>query len=293
MNKEIIEIDGYRHTLDLNTGEVKELHNIEVEDGSIIKIITPEQQEIIKSKEQQKIYRADLYNELGDFYFLMNENKLGNLSPANTARLIYLCTYLNYDNEFMLNHKQKIKKSDIQNLLKISKRAFYNFWNEINPTYIIDDGNRLRLSTREINKGKTTSKKTSYRKLWIKQVRELYKATPISKHKHLGYVFQLLPFINIEYNIVCQNPRERILDKIQPLTIKDFCWIIEYNPNQSTRLIETYKNIAFDFKGKKEYFVSFVINTSSLDEAKIFINPHIMYSGNNYKNVEVLGVFAK
>lgn len=293
MNKEILEIDGLRYSLNHNTGEVKKLCNIEIEEGTKVRIITPEQQEIIKSKEQQKIYKADLYNELGDFYFIMNENKLGNLSPANATRLIYLCTYLNYDNEFMLNNIKEMRKSDIKDLLKISKRSFYNFWNEINPTYIVEDKNKLKLNTKEINKGKTTSKKTSYRKLWIKQVQELYEATPISKHKHLGYVFQLLPFVNIEYNIVCQNQNERILDKIRPLTIKDFCDIIGYNPNQSARLIETYKNITFDFKGEKEYFVSFVTNTGNLDEAKIFINPHVIYSGSNYKNVEILGAFVK
>ena len=252
MSKKIIELDGIRQSLNTDTGELRKLYNIEYEEGSIVKIITPEQKEIIKEKEEQKLYKKTSRAELGDFYFIMEENSLGNLSTSGAVRLIYLCTYLNYDNKFMIYRRKEMQKSDIKDLLQLSKSAFHNFWNEVSPTYIIEEGNTFKVNTKEINRGKKRSKKSSYRKIWINQVRKLYQNTPTSKHKHLGYIFNLLPYINIQYNILCWNPDERILDNIKPLTVKEFCDNIGYNFNQVARLITIYQNITFDFKEAEE-----------------------------------------
>ncbi|MCD8049938.1 MAG: hypothetical protein LUG52_10190 [Clostridia bacterium] len=284
--------------MDKDTGELTSMEHYDVylTEGSTVKAYSPEQKQIIESKKIQKEYYEKARRELGDFYFIMNASKMGELLPATAARLIYLCTYLDFDNNFMLTQrtpKKAMQKSDLQSVLGLSESGTRKFWDEVSPKYITQSADGLRLNTDEIHRGSIKGADSSYRKIWIRQVRKLYKATPLTRHKHLGYVFQVLPYVNIEYNIICWNIDETDIDEIIPLTLREFCELIDYDVSQASRLIDIYKNITFEYKGKTEYLITFVVNNRDLNGAKFYINPHIVYSGSDYQKVEVLGAFVK
>lgn len=219
------------------------------------------------------------------------------LSPETTTRLIYLITYMNYNGDLMKNHKTKMKKSDLCSILGLSDATIFRFWKEVNDKYIYEDsGGYLKLSSTDIfqkGKLKQNDDNSFYQRFYIDAIQNLYKKTDTSKHKHLGYVFKMLPFINIEYNVLCNNPFETDEKEIHPIGFNEFCEYINYENNQRKRLIKTYSEIKFKADGKRELFCSFVSDGINNDNQKIFVNPHILYGGSDYKKVKVLGIFCR
>ena len=103
--------NGKELAVNMNTGEVTDAITITVPVGSTVR--TPEQQKAYKEfkiHEANTFFRRKMMNELGYFYFVLCEHQLGKLSAETAARLIYLCTYLDYNKNFMLTQRQHMKK---------------------------------------------------------------------------------------------------------------------------------------------------------------------------------------
>jgi hypothetical protein len=111
--------------------------------------------------------------------------------------------------------------------------------------------------------------------------------------KQLGYVFKLLPYINYTYNILCYNPSETDLDAVERVTISDFCKITSYDISHLNKLLSAYNSIHIEVNGKPEHFISMVNDGTRRKDARIFINPHVIYSGTAYDHVKDLGSFCK
>lgn len=284
------------------TGEVIEMVNLVVPIGTIYK--TPEQQRAIQ---KWKVYQEQLAkkksiqnaikNELGNFYFILTDSVFADVQPQTATKLIMLCSYLNYNNQFMINQKQPMTKNDIQQVLGLSKSAAYQFIQEVSGKYIEIHNDQLfvpEISPIFRHSIPKSQHFTQYQKCYIDTVRKLYKNTEVRKHKLLGYIFKLLPYINLEFNIFCQNPFETELKEIEPLSVSDFCNLVHYDVTQFSRLIKCLKSITFEHNGENEYIISYIDNGDDTPQSKrIFINPHIIYNGSNYHRVEVLGEFCR
>lgn len=283
------------------TGELLDTINITVPIGS--RIFTPEQQEACKKRKeietQQSIRRA-MMDELGYFYFVLCENQFEGLAPETVTRLILLCTYLNYNHCLMLTQRTPMKIKDLQNILGVSKSTVSRFWNEVNPRFLIEDEEtkNIKLNTDTIFRGKIAKnqKGNSYQKFYVDAIRKLYKNTAKNNQKYLGYIFKLLPFINLEFNIICFNPDETELDKVVPMTLKEFCNCIDYNVTNVSRLLSIYRNLKFEVtlhnRTYHERFCTFVNDGINRLNSRIFINPRILYAGSDYTKVEILGAFC-
>lgn len=284
---------------DMATGEVYEGTTITVPLGTTIR--TPAQQrayEEWKKREQERREREEREKwrrkESVTFFFVREEYSKKELRPATKARLIYLATYLGYDGVLALSQRMHMQFKDLQSVLALSQTEVYNFWNEVKGTYIAKDKqNNLLMVGECFKRGKLDNKHIQYKKLFTKAVRQLYRCTEPTKHKYLGYVFQMLPFVNVEYNILCHNPTEKDLDYIIPLSVNEFCTTIGYRVESRARLLKTYTKVRFPVGEREEQFCSFVTDGTGIGEAKMFINPHILYMGSNAQKVEVLGAFVK
>lgn len=283
--------------INTNTGEILDTMTVTVPIGS--HIYTPEQQEAHNKQQEillNRTIRENANRELGNFFFVHNNSNFSDISPATLTRLIYLNTYLDYENnQLMLGKNVPMYRKDLINILGISKAATSRFWNEVSPEYITESEIGLIFTNNNFFlRGKLDKSQKSdfyrYRKFFINGVRKLYKSTDTSNHKHLGYIFKMLPYINIEYNVLCYNPLETYYEKISLMTLKDFCEIIGYNVNNIGRLLSIYKHIRFH---DGERFCKFVNDGINRIESEIFINPRVLYSGSDYRKVEVLGIFKK
>ena len=298
------EIDGKQYRINTKTGEVTEMLTITIPYGSTVR--TPEQQEqakkraeYLKRREEKAYYKRLVGKELGHFYWIFADNAFSDLTPQTVAKLVMLCTYLNYNGRFQRSEKTTIKKNDLQKILAISKQAVYDFWREVKGRYIIErDGNLYISDKANIFRGKLPKTQepevTHYQKAYINAIRKLYNVTSIRKHKQLGYVFKLLPYINLEYNIFCKDPFIKEIDDIMPLSVIDLCNLIGYNVSQSARLLKELQVLTFEHNHRTEFLISYVDNGTNSPQSKmLFVNPHILYNGSNFQKVEVLGAFCR
>ena len=173
--------------------------------------------------------------------------------------------------------------------MNLDKSTFYRFTKEVGENYLIFEDEQIKLNPPYLFRRGKFSKQTDeererrYQKIYIEAVQELYKNTPPTSHGSLGYVYKLIPYINIEWNIICKYPLEKDIDKIFPLTT-EICEKLGYSTNQRSRFINTYKSIKFKVKDHEENFVAFVSNG---EDVRMFVNPRIMYKGSNWERVSI------
>lgn len=282
-----------------DTGEVAEMIDVTVPAGSII--YTPKQIEAYKKRKAEESRRAlkkIANNPLGKFYFVPTHEQFTGVSPLSVTRLIYLSTFIRFEsNQLMLTERTPMQRKDLAGVLGVSKATISRFMDEVCPTYIAEDSNGLVFTNGSVFKRGSIPRKQfcQYQKFYIDGIRRLYTETGKNLHKHLGYIFKLLPFINIEYNLVC-NPgsvMETDLKQVQLISIAEFCQWIGYDVTHLNKLVAAYSAICFMVDGKLERFCTLSYDGVNKASAYIFINPHILYNGSNYRAVEVLGAFCK
>lgn len=257
---------------------------------------TPEQQKAYKERKEQeaekRLRQEELKHRRNDtpkFCFVTAEEQENSPRPATMARLVYLATFLDYEGYLKINLHKKMKRSDLESVLQLKKSETYKFWNEVKGTYVFVDKNGYLCMCSDFScKGKLPYG-GRYQQIFIHSVQKLYRETSVTQHRYLGYVFQMLPFVNVEYNILCSNPTEEELDRIVPIDIDSFCATIGYSKDQRARLMRVYSNITFSVDGKQEQFCAFVTHGTDIGRTKIFVNPHILYHGKQDVQTQILG----
>lgn len=284
------EIVGF---VDKSTGEAMGTINVSMPPGS--KVDTP--QSIEKKKQFAKRdwrRRKRRTNNIGGFIMATcRERQFETIAPQDTARLVYLASYMDNDGILRKNKSKFIRHSDLSDLLQLSRTAVFHFWNAVKDKFIVE------LPTGELKildcffKGPLHGDNGRLTKIFIKNVRQLYTATPTRQHVYLGYFFQVLYHINVEYNILCKNPYEDSLDDVEPMTIQEFCRMMEYDVSKAHRLRKACDALCFSCNGRVQHLCAFVTNSRYINGEYMILNPNILYAGTDYEAVEVYGLFFK
>lgn len=306
--------------LDADTGEflsqTKYANGCRIQSQEEVK----QKKDFYDKKHQQQllnVLKKKQINEIGEFiwsvYYINTVYNPCNISEPNITRLMYLATFIDYDGYllkpnspqlFTNQNKEYMDKHDMKNIMGLKPRTFTNFYNEVildKKLFTISDDNKYKINDFYFSKGiidktkiRNLAEHNSYiTKLYIKGVRELYaKATPTS-HKTLSYLFQIIPYVNRKYNIVCHNPLETDLKKVEPMTLGEFCKTIGYDESHSNRLFSTlFEPMFATDDGNVQSAVRYVATKGTSKKTyNIFINPRVYYAGDNWKEIEVLGVF--
>lgn len=238
-----------------------------------------------KQKEREKtIYRRIEQSERGYFTMMLYEMKkaleLG-VSRPNVARLMYLATYMDYDNYLRAGNNSLMNKKSMQKCLKLKDDTFRNFYNEcIDSQIIFYKSNKYMLNPLIFRRGQITKKQAQNNDtmfLYHKGIREIYENSSISEHKTLAYVFLIIPYVNQTFNVVCENPKEESFQEMNCLSWDDFGTVLQ---------IKAIRNAKMKFKkitvGGQYVFV----DASTDSKSFIFINPQIYYTGKNWAQVE-------
>lgn len=290
--------------IDPNTGEVFQSKS------NIVYIQTQEERQKAKQmydnqriKEQQSSILHEKYKKYGTFiwniYNLTQQIELP-LKASSITRIMFLSTYINYDGILMYNQRKVMDKKDMQSILKLSNGEFCYFYNEMlkSKIFIIKDNNYC-LNHDLFKKGAISKNKIMnliqqdkyITRLYVDGVRTLYNKSTSRSHKTLSYLFQIMPYVNRQYNIVCLNPLEDNLDDIQCMSLGQFCDAINYNKHNVRQLRKMLFDPKFEFKNKITSAIRLVSDDSNTLNDKIFINPCIYYAGDKWEKVEVLGKF--
>lgn len=273
-----------------------------IKDGETVKVIkdlTPQQLAILNQKDDLKNYCS----ELGGFVnmcYIKNEllfNEL-NLNRATTSRLIYLGTYIDYNNRqanLLVKHGKNNKiepltKKDIEKLMGLSKQTFYQFLNEIKRSELIFEvDNKFYLSDKYFTRGKSYFKEKEYTRIFIDTTRFIYENSSTRQHKQLSYIFQLIPFLHYNTNALCKNPDEKNLDNVIKLSLKDICELL--GTGTSSSQIERTEKSLLKFKiivnGKKYHLFKRVILKGEYNRKDYFVvNPMVIWKGRDLESVK-------
>ena len=281
---------------DMRTGEIVETCTLTVPVGS--NLITPQEQERNRAYKERAATYAGRRLQRSDgnkYFFTAQKETFSPISPESVARLIYLCSFLGYETGALrLTERSPISKKDLPKILGLSKRTVDHFLLEAADYIWEDNDHNIIVDDTIFYRGKLSRTNYSpFQVLYIDTVRSLYTNTPSSQHRKLGYIFKMLPYLNFEYNILCHNPEETSLDKILPMTVAEFCDTSGYDLRKASRLRREYSRITFDIDGEREHFCMFVYDGVNTQNARIIINPKVIYNGSHMADVQVLATYFK
>lgn len=274
------------------------------------KVIKDNEEVIIRSKKKvrtpQQIHFLNQSNEfkkhcdsLGGYIHMIyckNEILFNNvdIDKANISRIIYLATYIDYNNrkEGLLcvrsqhNKLEHMDKKTMQSVLKLGDTAFKKFIKDMKDNNLIYEvDKRFYINTEYFNKGNIEDMENnkSYCRLFIEPIRSLYEGCKVTKHKVLASIYQLIPYIHYANNIICHNPFVLESEAI-PMNLKDIGSTlgIEDNKGNINKLVKELK----DFRVNIEGVDIKVFNYVRLDDMDFYVvNPYVIYSGNNIKQL--------
>ena len=253
-----------------------------------------------KKKEEDEKQKEITYLRTKDrtYYFALRDCYYMSIKAENAARLMYLATFIRQDTggKLVNYHDSKpITRRNLSAILGFGETATKRFWGEVKDKFITVKPDGLYMDPDIFFKGRLKEKPVNkqYYQFYCDAIRAIYKATPTRQHCHLGYVFRLLPYLNLEYNVLCHNPDEKDLEKIDYLTFDEFCTLNGYTVEHRTKLIEIYKHLKFHTPYGEQVLLSAIIPFGNLNDAKLYINPYVIYKGGKYAIAYALGEFAQ
>lgn len=272
--------------IDIETGEV--VPGIQMTDEA-----DRARRKLFAEKQYDKTIRREDHLPLGEFYMAAcRKNQFNGLQPQDVARLVFLATFMDYEG-ILKSGDNYLSIDDLPDLLEISKSTFDRLWVKIQGRYIVQSKDGSLTVVDGFLRGKQKNIRERLTKVFIRQLQALYRNTPKTKRRLFGYVFQLLYCVNVEYNILSKNPLETELDRVEPLTIKEFATMIGYDESQVARLEKAYSEVTFMCDGRLQHFCAFVDRGRNADGRFVVVNPRIFYAGKCHEQVDVLGLFFK
>lgn len=180
------------------------------------------------------------------------------VSSSTLNKLIYLSTFMGKDNVLMqemhwdgnVQVGKPMTKEDIQNKLGVQRITWSKFWKECQEHNLItqDENGNYKLPSdmfRFCNNVGVNKKKTAMVRVFRHAVRYMYENTDERSKKVLAYLYRLIPFINLKYNILCENPFETDKSKVKPLTLRQICEKIGVDLSQQKRFLTQLMKLRF------------------------------------------------
>lgn len=232
---------------------------------------------------RNKKINKDFSEEYGNFYlaiFTSLKRYHEELSPDVLTRLIYAVSFIDYQGYLKLTQKTKMTVSDLKIKMKLSDKVFRNWFREVTSNHIlqIDNLGHINVNPTYFFKGSKRLTDGIAMRMKIDVIRQLYEQALPKMHKSLGYIYRMIPFVNIEHNILCKNPFEKEIENIRFLTLGELCESIGLQRQNLKRLV----NILLEYQIDNECIIKF-----DLDK-KIYINPKVYYLGSldSLKNIQ-------
>ena len=302
---EVLISDGLKFFVDPETGEAISAT------GEVLYVQTEDERrktkEFFNNKNKKDFELSEIneqYKEYGNFVwniYSINQKSFPQLKPSNITRLMFLSTYITYDGYLMYNKKTTMNKSNMFDILRLSDREFRAFYKDmVDNSILYEKDDKIYINAELFGKGKLNKKYITkfasqekyITRLYIDGVRSLYEKSTPRSHKTLSYLFQVLPYVNRQYNIVCFNPLEEHLEDIQGMSLGQFCETIGYSSHNSTQLFKYLFEPQFIIDGQVKTAMRYVVDKSLAKETySMYINPRVYYAGNMWERVEVLGKF--
>lgn len=276
-----------RKRVDLIDSSTGELMGVEyLKEGQEVKltIIDPNRSKTFK---QRQVAYSLINKDFISIIYKLHSPIFSDIEHIHIVRFILLATYLNFNNE--LQHKGKpITKSTLAEIWETNRtRTNETYKVLIDNNYINEVGGSIMINNELLRKGeiaeyirqlKKLDKDYTFTKLYCKNIQEIYYDADPKCRKQLAYLFQLLPYINYNFNCFCANPTEDDITKVIPYSWKDLARICGLNETNGTRV----KNALYKLRVNGNH----VVGQFEVDGNKklILVNPAV-YCTNNTTNM--------
>lgn len=277
-------------------GNVVKAKNEEVILGTK-KTLTDKQKAFLNNQDEFKAYASEQGGFVQMLFVQKHKLDLGNCDKATLSRLVYLSTYIDYNNrqENLLvkrgqyNTLEPMTRKDIQSTLGLGDTAFKSFMADVklnNLLYEVDG--KFYVTDFLFTKGKNELSKEKrydcYARLFIKPIRDLYESCKPRQHKVLSNIFMLIPFIHINTNIITFNPDTFEDDLVEPMELKDIGELLEIEDNKGNlkKLVKDLESFRVNVNGE-EYQMFAWVRLSDRDY--FVINPRVVYRGNDFEQM--------
>lgn len=222
------------------------------------------------------------------WFFSDVSDKLKCLSHSEITCYVMLATYLGKEGYLTRTRKKPLTKSDLKDVLDVSKSNFYKLYNKLVMYSLIwDKDDKIYINpdiffTGELPKSKPTNEYVF--RLYTTPFRDLY-----ANHKNhivIGKLLTLTEHINMYHNVLCEDTYEMELKKSKPLAIKDVCSHLGITDTNSSRLSRELASLKF-----KNGMTAVNIKKNGRQK-EIFINPLLMFAGANQEKALTVGGFV-
>ena len=206
------------------------------EDGKRIREMVAKREEYEAARQVANTFTTNLCGEFFWSLYDVGQDYHPSISDDLLAKIIYLLTYLDYKKNMLVirgsasEQYRPMKKEDVRNIIRLHRCKFPRFWESLLGSGIISENTqgelivcdsfcRCKVDRRSVNG-------MSKIKMYSRAIRYVYENTDVRSHKYLSYLYRLIPYINLKYNILCLNPLETDKYKVRPLTTKELCGLI-------------------------------------------------------------------
>lgn len=276
--------DGDETTLDERSSELLAMDII-----NILEVDKYKKCEIMDKIRETTEFKQYIKSNCGDFYFNYYDRLMNKIEPQYLTRLLYLSCFLDYNNRLVKTIGNKhitISESELQHILKLSRTETYNTKTtliENDLIRIVDD--IIYINPDYCKKGDIIkNKRVEKVRMFEDSMKELYEMATKTEHKKLALLFQILPYINLRWNVVCKDTTEEIMENIHPYTLKELAVIL----NQTN--ITRFKKSLLELTVGNEPVI--FINENKHGQL-LTVNPKVYYKGVDIEELRYLiGLFS-
>lgn len=293
-------MNNFRKEIFINkdTGQVLSGKELEIQYLKSKNEALDRKQKGLDKRKKKEAFEECISTRLGAFNFThysetlkLMETEGAEVDSAFIFRFIYLTTFMDFDNvlrygaKFRGKDKLIMEVKDLGEVMGLSRNHVTKFKQKLIDLKLIsidDETGTMTVNTKYCHKGKLkNSLKGSSIRVFEEGVKELYRASNSKEHKKLGLFIQLLPYLNVQHNVLCKNTEETNPAEIKPLTIQDICRVLGYNVKNARRIEKDLISITV---GGKPLMMLHWHNFAYMYS----INPRIFYKGNDIESLQSL-----
>lgn len=254
-----------------------------VENGQYLSPAEIERRRYFRKKKQQQAIRRAANDErtsaFGHFTFcryISSAPFWANMPNADLVRLFYLSTYILYERSTLCYSNGRALTADsLPEVLQTSESTCRRFLVAMEQQgYLqIEDG-AVTMNTEYFARQSIRhwiGDDRSFIRVYHNAYRYLYRQLKNRQRGQLAYLIRMIPYLHEERNIVCANTFAHDADRITPLDDKRICEAVEYNPNQSARLMKDLQALHLE-NGQP----AFIYNA---EQRCFIVHPALFYEG--------------
>jgi len=253
-----------------------------------------------KNKEyQSKLILGKHEQENGGFVFMFYNSLcnmlelLPSLSKVDMSRLIFLTTYISYEeNKIQYDNGKEITDKNLMELLRLNRNTYKPFIKKLvaNKILNIDENGNKFLSQAFCKYGSINSKSLKdseicYVRMFKKSIRDMFNETTIRELGRLSIIYLILPYLNRVTNIISYNPSEEDTKLIEPIPISDLANKFGYSDHVK------FRKMMYGIKIGDSQAFGFFMKEEDKGLMRIVVNPKIVFAGNAEQLLAIEALF--